>query len=191
MIPDKIKPSRTKAELYDNLIEIVQSVTSSETNFISNCANVASLLFHALNQTLEETDSTAPPANVNWAGFYFVDFVQRGTDLCLGPFHGKVACTRIKFGRGVCGRCQKEQKPVIVPNVHEFEGHIVCDSASNSEICVPIFRTSHLDGAKHFVGLIDIDSPNFSQFDEIDAKGLTEIARILEKNCDWSLFNSM
>lgn len=198
-----IESQKPKDELYRDLAEIVQSLTESETNFIANCANVASLLFNALNnQCLAPTQSSSESAseqeqeqglsNVNWFGFYFADMAQSNTqpNLCLGPFHGKPACTRIKYGKGVCGTCQSRQETIIVPNVHKFDGHIACDSASNSEICVPIFSLRDIHGddttQKRFVGLIDVDSPKFAQFDEADREGLEQIAAILGRNCDWS-----
>ena len=123
---------------------------------LANAANFSSLLFHSL------------PA-VNWAGFYFA----KDGELVLGPFQGQPACVRIKLGQGVCGTAAANYETVIVPNVHEFPGHIACDSASNSEIVVPLLKDSHL------IGVLDVDSPLIGRFDTVDAEGLEKLTRIL------------
>ena len=110
--------------------------------------------------------------DISWVGFY----LWNGKELVLGPFQGKVACTRIAMNKGVCGTSAYKKETLIVPNVHEFEGHIACDSASNSEIVIPIHK-----GDKIF-GVLDIDSPKFSRFTMEDAQGLQEFVNILEKN---------
>jgi len=112
--------------------------------------------------------------NINWVGFYILE----NDYLYLGPFIGKPACTKIKVGCGVCGTCIKENKTIIVPNVHEFEGHIACDSESNSEICVPI----HIDNKIY--GLLDIDSKDFNRFKDEDKSLLEEFIKILENKFD-------
>jgi GAF domain-containing protein len=123
-----------------------ESLLADERDPIANAANLAALLYHAL-------------PNVNWAGFYFV----RGDALVLGPFQGNTACTRIAFGRGVCGAAWERRETVVVPDVHAFDGHIACDAASNAEIVVPIIAS---DGA--VVGVLDIDSPVLNRFDDDD-----------------------
>ena len=123
-----------------------------------NLANASALLY----DTLED---------LNWAGFY----LMQDEKLVLGPFQGKPACIEIEVGKGVCGTAVAKRKTVLVKNVHEFEGHIACDSASNSEIVVPIFNGDEV------VGVLDIDSPIFERFDESDRVGLEELVKILEK----------
>ena len=106
---------------------------------------------------------------MNWAGFYLL----HEDVLVLGPFQGKPACVRIPMGKGVCGFAAKQGETVIVPNVHEFPGHIACDSASNSEIVIPLF-----DGAR-VLGVFDVDSPTLKRFDDQDAEGLNELVTVL------------
>ena len=127
---------------------------------IANLANASALLF----QELED---------LNWAGFYFA----QGDRLVLGPFQGKPACIEIPMGQGVCGTAARKGETIVVENVHEFPGHIACDSASNSEIVVPLHRGGEV------VGVLDIDSPRIGRFTEEDRAGLEEFARVLEKNC--------
>lgn len=119
-------------------------------------ANISSLLYH----TMED---------VNWVGFYLLE----EEELVLGPFHGKPACIRIKVGQGVCGTAVSTKQTQLIHNVHEFEGHIACDGDTNAEIVIPLYK----DG-KCF-GVLDIDSPKKNRFNEVDKKGLEEIARIL------------
>jgi GAF domain-containing protein len=107
--------------------------------------------------------------DLNWAGFYF----EKDGELVLGPFQGKPACVRIRIGQGVCGAGAAKCETVIVPNVHEFPGHIACDSASNSEIVVPLMKDARL------IGVLDLDSPLAARFDQDDARGLEGLARIL------------
>ena len=130
---------------------------------ISALSNTAALLWEALD-------------NINWAGFY----LMKEEVLYLGPFQGKTACTLIPIGRGVCGTAAVESKIQLVKDVHQFPGHIACDSASNSEIVLPLIK----DGV--LLGVMDIDSPIFSRFDEKDAEGLNRLCQILTKNLDWS-----
>ena len=130
---------------------------------ISALSNAAALLWEALD-------------NINWAGFYLL----KEEVLYLGPFQGKTACTLIPIGRGVCGTAAVERKIQLVKDVHQFPGHIACDSASNSEIVLPLIK----DGV--LLGVMDIDSPIFSRFDEKDAEGLNRLCQILTKNLDWS-----
>ncbi|MGN0747364.1 MAG: GAF domain-containing protein [Aristaeellaceae bacterium] len=126
---------------------------------LSNCA---ALLWEALDA-------------VNWAGFYLL----KGDTLYLGPFQGKVACTVIPVGRGVCGTAASTRKLQLVPDVHAFPGHIACDSASNAEIVIPL-----LDGDR-LLGVMDIDSPVPGRFTPADAEGLTELCRILTTQVSW------
>lgn len=130
---------------------------------ISALSNAAALLWEALD-------------NINWAGFYLL----KEEVLYLGPFQGKTACTLIPIGRGVCGTAAVERKIQLVKDVHQFPGHIACDSASNSEIVLPLIK----DGV--LLGVMDIDSPIFSRFDEKDAEGLNRLCQILTKSLDWS-----
>lgn len=125
---------------------------------MANLANASALL----NEELED---------LNWVGFYTI----KDGKLVLGPFQGKVACTIIQIGKGVCGVAVQEDKTQLVPDVHKFPGHIACDSASNSEIVVPLHRNGKV------WGVLDIDSPTFARFDEQDKTGLEMIAKTIEK----------
>ncbi len=141
----------------------LEALLYKEDGLITNLSNASALL----NEYLD---------NINWVGFYLV----RDGELRLGPFQGKTACVRIKLGRGVCGTAVSEDKTQLVPDVHQFPGHIACDSASNSEIVVPI----RFDG--EVVGVLDIDSPLFDRFSEEDKINLEESVRIIENI--WSEF---
>jgi GAF domain-containing protein len=145
-----------KKTLYPEIHRTLQAVLTGESDRIANLANAAALLFWSL------------PA-VNWAGFYLL----KERELVLGPFQGKIACIRIKLGRGVCGSAAEQRQSLVVPNLHEFPGHIACDSASNSEIVVPIIKNDAL------IGVLDIDSPEFARFDDDDKAGLQEFVQIL------------
>ena len=145
-----------KKTLYAEIHRALQAVLTGESDCIANLANAAALLFWSL------------PA-VNWAGFYLL----KERELVLGPFQGKIACIRIKLGQGVCGSAAEQRQTLVVPNVHEFPGHIACDSASNSEIVVPILKNDAL------IGVLDIDSPEFVRFDDKDKTGLQEFVQIL------------
>ncbi|MBQ1372278.1 MAG: GAF domain-containing protein [Oscillospiraceae bacterium] len=143
---------------YSTLIAQVVSLAEEERWYVPLMANASALLYGALPK-------------LNWAGFYLV----RDGALVLGPFQGKVACIHIRPGKGVCGTALAEDRTVLVPNVHEFPGHIACDSASNSEIVVPV----HADGK--VAAVLDIDSPVLERFDEADRAGLEAFVRALEK----------
>lgn len=146
----KEQPDMTaKTQLYKDLDVQLRSLLTDEHDLIANAANLSSLLYHSLPE-------------LNWAGFYFV----KDGVLVLGPFQGKVACTRIALGKGVCGTSAASRKTVLVENVHEFPGHIACDGASNSEIVVPILKDGQV------VGVLDLDSPRISRFDDADRAGL-------------------
>ncbi|KIW03526.1 hypothetical protein, variant 3 [Verruconis gallopava] len=123
----------SKAEVYTQVLEQAQGLFESQRNWVCNLANASSLLYHGL------LSLPRPSSAVNWCGFYVVDKQNPG-QLILGPFQGKVACQTIAFGRGVCGTAAKEVKTQLVPNVDAFPGHIACDSASKSEIVVPIIQ---------------------------------------------------
>ena len=148
--------STTKCQLYDQLASQLSALLAGERDLVANAANFSSLLFHSV-------------PDLNWVGFYFA----KDGELVLGPFQGKPACVRIKIGQGVCGSGAAKCETVIVPNVHEFPGHIACDSASNSEIVVPLLKGSKL------IGVLDLDSPKLSRFDQDDAIGLEQLVRIL------------
>jgi GAF domain-containing protein len=146
-----------KAAAYDELATSLRALLAGERDLVANAANMAALLFWSLH-------------DLNWAGFYLVE-PGRG-DLLLGPFQGKPACVRIPIGRGVCGAAAERRATVVVPDVHAFPGHIACDSASNSEIVVPIIRGGTL------LGVLDLDSPVHARFDDADARGLEALVRI-------------
>ena len=124
------------------------------------------------------------PRNI---GFYTLDASDSsGKSLILGPFQGKIACQSIAFGRGVCGAAAQTQQTQLVPNVHEFPGHIACDSESNSEIVVPVVvDDASGQGGKKLVAIIDIDCAVVNGFDQVDAKYLEELAELLAQSCDW------
>jgi GAF domain-containing protein len=142
----------SKAELYTGLQSQLRSLLEGESDFIANAANVSALLYHSL-------------PDLNWAGFY----LSKGEELVLGPFQGKPACVRIAMGQGVCGTAAQQRQTILVDNVHDFPGHIACDSASNSEIVVPLIKHERL------LGVLDLDSPSFARFDDEDARGLNEL----------------
>jgi L-methionine (R)-S-oxide reductase len=151
----------SKSQLYADLAIQLRSLLDGERNLIANAANFSALVYNAL-------------PDVNWTGFYF----QHGDELILGPFQGKPACVRIPVGMGVCGLSAAQCDTIIVPNVHEFPGHIACDAASNSEIVVPVF-----DGQR-LLGVLDLDSPLLERFDEQDAEGLNELVTIFVEACE-------
>lgn len=146
----------SKPDLYRELIEAADALTAGEPDAIANMANVAALLWEAL-------------PDLNWAGFYR----NVGGELLLGPFQGRPACIRIPFGKGVCGAAAATLEPQCVADVLAFPGHIACDSASRSELVVPILR----DGA--LAGVLDLDSPLPGRFDAEDVAGCAELAQRL------------
>jgi GAF domain-containing protein len=146
---------QTKGETYSGLAAQLRALVEGEDDFIANAANFSALLFHAL-------------PDLNWAGFYLL----KGGGLVLGPFQGRPACVRIPLGGGVCGTAAAARRTVVVENVHEFPGHIACDSASNSEIVVPLLKGDEL------LGVLDLDSPALGRFDGDDAKGLEDLVKI-------------
>ncbi|HUC85035.1 MAG TPA: GAF domain-containing protein [Candidatus Acidoferrales bacterium] len=147
---------------YRELAKQLSALLAGERDAIANQANAAALLFQSL------------PA-LNWAGFYRL----AGQELVLGPFHGKPACVRIAVGKGVCGSALARGQTLLVPNVHEFPGHIACDAASNSEIVVPLL----LNGRP--LGVLDIDSPILGRFDEEDQCGIERLAATVVAASDW------
>ena len=146
----------SKIETYQTLLPQIESLVAGETDPIANMANVAAALHEAFGFW--------------WTGFYRV---TNERVLVLGPFQGPIACTRIPYGKGVCGTAWQRAETVIVPNVHEFPGHIACSSASNSEIVVPVLHDGQV------VAVLDIDSTDFGTFDETDKKFLEKIAQLL------------
>lgn len=146
----------TTEDNYQLLLKQAQALVEGEKDWIANTANISALLFNSLN-------------NVNFAGVYRYE----KQELILGPFQGKPACVHIAIGKGVCGTAAKEKQTQIVKNVHEFAGHITCDSDSQSEIVVPIFKT---DGA--LWGVFDFDSTKLANFDDLDQKYLEEISKV-------------
>ncbi|MDR1762818.1 MAG: GAF domain-containing protein [Dysgonamonadaceae bacterium] len=148
--------SASKQEKYEALLPQIAALTEGESNLIANLANTAAALKQAFDFL--------------WVGFYLV----RGDELVLAPFQGPVACTRIAFGRGVCGTAWKERRPIIVPDVEQFPGHIACSSLSRSEIVVPLFSGNEI------TGVLDIDSEQVSAFDETDKIYLEKICELLK-----------
>jgi L-methionine (R)-S-oxide reductase len=145
-----------KQELYKVLNDQLTALIGDEKDTIANMANFSSHIYHSLK-------------DINWLGFY----ILKDGELVLGPFQGKPACIRIAVGQGVCGTAAKNEETIIVNNVHEFEGHITCDIASNSEIVVPIMYKNKV------YGVLDIDSPKRGRFDEQDQAGLETIIKTL------------
>ena len=147
---------------YSLLKEQMDALTGTQSRPIPNLANASALIWQMLG-------------DINWAGFYLM---ERDT-LYLGPFQGKPACIRIPLGQGVCGNAAQTDQILRVYDVHEFEGHIACDSASRSEIVLPV----HSDGS--VIAVLDIDSPLTGRFSQEDEDGLREIVKVLERNCIW------
>jgi len=149
-------PADDKVGLYGRLHEALDALTAGEADPIANMANAAALIWHMV-------------PDLNWAGFYrLID-----DELVLGPFQGMPACIRIPLGKGVCGTAAQQQKRILVPDVHVFPGHIACDSRSASELVVPLMIEGRL------VGILDLDSPLKSRFDEEDGAALENMARML------------
>jgi L-methionine (R)-S-oxide reductase len=145
----------SKNEQYESLLPQIESLIGSETNSVANMANAAAALKQAFNWL--------------WVGFYVVDNNQ----LVLGPFQGPVACTRIAFGKGVCGTAWLQQQTILVENVNLFPGHIACSSESQSEIVVPIIRNGHV------IGVLDVDSEHLAYFDQTDVTYLEKLCNYL------------
>ena len=145
--------SATKEKVYQSLLPQIQELIKNESDVIANLANIAAALKQAFG--------------FFWVGFYIVN--EDEDELVLGPFQGPIACTRIAFGKGVCGTAWKERRTIIVPDVEQFPSHIACNNESKSEIVVPIF------GDGEVVGVLDIDSDRLNEFDEVDAEYLEKI----------------
>ena len=150
-----------KIELYTDLNRDFQALMAGETSFLATLANTSALLYERL-------------AEVNWAGFY----LNRNEELVLGPFQGQIACVRIPFGRGVCGAAAASRQTQRVEDVHAFAGHIACDSASNSELVVPLIKDGRL------IGVLDLDSPSIGRFSEQDQQGVEALAAIFLRLSD-------
>ena len=148
---------------YALLLEQADALTDGVSHPIANLANLAALLWQGLD-------------DINWCGFYLMN----GGALMLGPFCGLPACIRIPLGRGVCGTAAARDSVQLVPDVHAFPGHIACDSASNSEIVLPI----HAEG--RVIGVLDIDSPTVGRFCETDLESLLKVVDLIEARCDFS-----
>lgn len=139
-------------------LEQLRALLETERNPIANLANASSFLYNTMNQ-------------LNWLGFYLID----GDELILGPFQGKVACTRIRVGQGVCGNAVKLEKTMKIDDVHQFAGHIACDSASNSEVVVPLWKDNQI------VGVLDVDSPYQARFSNQDVQFLEKAAKTIQE----------
>lgn len=148
-----------KTAFYQDLGGQIHNLLSGETDLVANLANAAAVIYQNL-------------PSLNWAGFYLL----RGTDLVLGPFQGNPACVRIPVGKGVCGTAAAQRRSVLVPDVHEFPGHIACDAASRSELVVPLLR------AETLIGVLDLDSPLQSRFDAHDQAGCEALAAIIVRH---------
>jgi L-methionine (R)-S-oxide reductase len=146
---------------YKDLKERVEEVLLNETNFVANAANLAALLYRGLK-------------DINWLGFY----LMTKNELVLGPFQGKPACIRIAIGKGVCGHVAKNKEPIIVENVNEFPGHIVCDPKTSSEMVLPLIYDDV------FYGVLDIDSSSLNRFSDHDLEEMTDIVDILLNTSD-------
>ncbi len=143
---------------YNELNTKLYALINRIPHFTANLSNASALIFNTLD-------------DINWAGFYMLEKDK----LVLGPFQGRPACIEIPVGKGVCGTAAKLKKTILVGNVHEFPGHIACDSSSNSEIVIPLFINTEI------IGVLDIDSPSFNRFTDIDRTGLEEFAAVLCK----------
>ncbi len=152
-----ISQSTDKVARYETLVPQMEALTSGEPDLIANLSNIAAALKQAMN--------------FFWVGFYIV----KNNELVLGPFQGPIACTRIAFGKGVCGACWKEKQTIIVPNVDEFPGHIACSSDSKSEIVLPAIKKGEV------ALVLDIDSDQLNDFDETDKLYLSRIMSMIEK----------
>ncbi|MDH7998463.1 GAF domain-containing protein [Bacillus cereus] len=149
----------SRVQQYETVIKQLDALLTGESNVVANLSNASALL----NQFLDR---------VNWVGFY----VTEGNQLVLGPFQGMPACVRIPFGRGVCGVAAETKTTQLVADVHQFPGHIACDSASNSEIVVPIIKDGNV------IGVLDIDSPEKNRFDEVDQRYLEKFVETILKH---------
>lgn len=152
-----------KRAFYRELADQLGGLLHGERDFIANAANLSALVFDLVK-------------DLNWAGFYFI---QANDELVLGPFQGKVACVRIPRGKGVCGTAVAQEKSMLVPDVHAFPGHIACDSASRSELVVPLIKEGRV------LGVLDLDSPTPDRFDLEDQAGFEKLADIYVSASDF------
>ena len=150
-----LSPSASKRDLYASLAQQLSALLEGEPDAIANAANMSALIYQIL-------------PDLNWAGFYFM----RGPGLVLGPFQGKVACVRIAVGRGVCGTAVERKSSIVVPDVNAFPGHIACDSASRSEVVVPLIKNGRV------LGVLDLDSPSPGRFTVEDQAGFEALAAL-------------
>ncbi|GKX30998.1 hypothetical protein SH1V18_34780 [Vallitalea longa] len=153
----------TKKDFYDDVISYAKGLMYEEKDKIANLANISALLYNIMEK-------------INWVGFY----LYKNSELVLGPFQGKPACIRIKMGTGVCGTAASSRKIQVVSNVHEYKGHIPCDSETNSEIVIPIILNDTL------LGVLDIDSPMIDRFDCEDSEYLSKLIKLITDHCDWN-----
>lgn len=156
-------PYSTKKDFYHDVISYAKGLMYEERDKIANLANISALLYNIMEK-------------INWVGFY----LYKNNELVLGPFQGKPACIRIKMGTGVCGTAASSREIQLVPDVHEYEGHIPCDSETNSEIVIPIILRDRL------LGVLDIDSPVIDRFDNDDSRYLSELVKLITDHCDWN-----
>ncbi|MCT4581871.1 MAG: GAF domain-containing protein [Flavobacteriales bacterium] len=153
---EAIDKTGSKQQQYEQLLLQVKAITQGESDLIANLSNICALLKHEMHWF--------------WVGFYFV----KGDELVLGPFQGPLACTRIQKGKGVCGTSWEQNATIVVPDVHQFEGHIACSSLTQSEIVLPI-----IDAEKKCLGVLDVDSEYLNTFDEEDRQGLERIINLI------------
>ena len=157
----KIEAREDTRDNYEALLLAVRAHLEDESDLIANLANISAFIYHSLE-------------GLNWAGFYII----KDDELVLGPFIGKPACTRIALDKGVCGAAATQRKVLVVPDVHQFPGHIACDGDTNSEIVLPLFKNGEV------FGVLDIDSPLLGRFSDIDEEYLTKIAECIDSFLD-------
>ena len=151
-----------KKDSYTAARQYLLEKTANESDLIANLSNASAILYEYMD-------------NINWVGFYF----YKNDELVLGPFQGKAACVRLKIGKGVCGTAFFKNEVIVVPNIHDFPGHVACDENSQSEIVIPIRYNDKI------VAVLDVDSPVLDRFDQCDKDELTSVAKILESSCKW------
>jgi len=157
----EIKTREDAQDNYEALFSAIRAHLEDENDLIANLANISAFIYHSLE-------------GLNWAGFY----IMRDEALVLGPFIGKPACTRIALDKGVCGAAATQRKILVVPDVHQFPGHIACDGDTNSEIVLPLYKNGEV------FGVLDIDSPLLNRFTDIDEEYLTKIAECISGDLD-------
>jgi GAF domain-containing protein len=156
------KVSGSKSEIYEELVRQTRGLLEAERDLIANAANLSALIWDMV-------------PDLNWAGFY----LMKGGELVLGPFQGKPACVRIALGKGVCGTAAARRETLLVEDVHAFPGHIACDSASNSELVVPLIKGGEVKG------VLDLDSPRFARFDAEDRRAFEQVVQIFVERTDF------